>query len=151
MAEAPEYAIGAVHEKGEKILNKEETNAIDQNWLKEEIKREHAEAQRRGKTYREGKDAIPAEGKTAILVDDGVATGLTMRLAVLSVKSQNPEKIIIAVPVSPEEAIGEFKKAGADEVITLLPPEDFLGSVGAHYAEFEQVEDGEVIRLMRSA
>ncbi len=146
---APEYAIGAVDEKGETILNKTETGMVDQIWLKEEIERGRAEAARRGVAYREGKPPLSASGKTAIIIDDGIATGLTMRLAVRAMKSSHPKKIVVAVPVAPAESISELKKEGADEITTLLRPEEFLGSVGAHYESFEQTEDKEVIRLMR--
>ena len=73
-----------------------------------------------------------------------------MRLAVRSVKARRPEKVIVAVPVAPPEALSALKAEGADEVIVLESPGEFLGAVGAHYARFEQVEDAEVIRLMRS-
>lgn len=148
---APEYAIGAVLEDGEKILNEAETASVDQKWLKEEIARQKAEALRRGAVYRPGgKTAKPlaVSGKTVIIADDGVATGLTMRLAVIAMKARHPKKIIVAAPVAPTEAIVALRRDGADEVVTLLPPEDFLGSVGAHYVSFEQTEDDEVIRLM---
>lgn len=146
---APEYAIGAVLESGEKILNETETATVDQKWLKEEITRERKEAERRGLVYREGRKPTAIAGKIAIIVDDGIATGLTMRLAVRFAKAQDPEKIIVAVPVAPEESMRAIQGEGADEVVTLLPPEEFLGSVGAHYISFEQTEDDEVIRLMR--
>ena len=71
-----------------------------------------------------------------------------MRLAVKVAKKENPEKIIVAVPVAPPESVDEIKNEGADEVILLEPPEEFRGAVGAHYQEFEQVEDEEVIRLL---
>lgn len=149
---APEYAIGAVLEDGEKILNETEAASVDPKWLKEEIASQKAEALRRGAVYRPGgKMAKPlaVSGKTSIIVDDGVATGLTMRLAVTAMKARHPKKIVVAAPVAPAEAITALRKDGADEVVTLIPPEDFLGSVGAHYASFEQTKDDEVIRLMR--
>lgn len=146
---APEYAIGAVGESGEKILNETETASVDQVWLKEEIAREEKEARRRGVVYREGRKALEIAGKTVIIVDDGIATGLTMRFAVRFAKARKPEKIIVAVPVAPEEALRTLKDEGVDEIVALLPPEEFLGSVGAHYLSFDQVEDEEVIRLMR--
>jgi predicted phosphoribosyltransferase len=93
---------------------------------------------------------LEIKGKTAIIVDDGIATGLTMRLAVRVVKEREPREIIVAVPVLSGESIEELRKEGADEVIFLEKPEKFLGAVGAHYMEFNQVEDKEVVRLLGS-
>ena len=84
-------------------------------------------------------------------MDDGIATGLTMRLAVRYVRTQKVKKIIVAVPVAPADTIEELKKDGADEIIVLEPPEDFVGAVGAHYIQFGQVEDDEVIKLLRES
>ncbi len=147
----PEYAIGAVDENGTTILNEAETKAVDRSWLKEETGRQKQEAKRRSSAYREGKEPLGLAGEIVIIVDDGIATGLTMRLAVLSAKVQKPEKVIVAVPVAPAGALRALKDEGADEIVVLEPPEEFMGAVGAHYETFEQVEDDEVIRMMRSA
>ena len=146
-----EYAIGAVDEHGTTLLNEAETKTVDQSWLREEIERQKTEAQRRSTAYRNGKQPTPLLGKTVIITDDGIATGLTMRLAVRSVKAWKPEKIVVAVPVAPAGAMRALKDEGADEVVVIEPPEEFMGAVGAHYAQFEQVEDGEVIKLMQAA
>jgi|SRR3989344_330871 len=148
---SPEYAIGAVDEYETKILNDAETATIDKRWLKEKIAREHEEAKRRSVVYRGGREPHGLSGKTVIIVDDGIATGLTMRLTVRAVKARKPKKIIVAVPVAPAESLAALKREGADEIIVLLPPEEFMGAVGAHYAEFEQLSDEEVIRLLQSA
>ena len=144
---SPEYAIGAVDDSGAIILNDAETESVSQAWLADEIEREKKEAERRVKAYRGGRKPIPISGKTALIVDDGIATGLSMRLVVRSLRAQNPARIVVAVPVASAEAVESLRKE-ADEVITLEPPEEFLGAVGAHYIEFEQVEDAEVIRLL---
>lgn len=147
----PEYAIGAVDERGTRILNEAEAASVDQEWLAAETKRQHEEALRRMHLYR-GKRASPKiKGKTVILADDGIATGLTMRLAVRSVKAQKPHHIVVAVPVAPPESIATLGVEGADEVAVLESPEHFAGAVGAHYVRFEQVEDEEVIRLLKGA
>lgn len=148
---SPEYAVGAVDENGTTILNEMETATIDHAWLNEEIERQRAEAKRRSIVYRAGKKPISLKKKIVILADDGIATGLTARLAVRSVKAQKPEKIIVAVPVAPQESLEALKGEGADEVIALLPPEDFAGAVGAHYVQFDQVGDEEVVRLMEAS
>ena len=144
---SPEYAIGAVDDAGVTLLNEAETESVSQAWLAGEIEREKKEAERRIKAYRGGRKPIPISGKTALVVDDGIATGLSMRLVVRSLRVQNPARVVVAVPVASAEAVESLRKE-ADEVITLEPPEEFLGAVGAHYIEFEQVEDAEVIRLL---
>ena len=146
----PEYAIGAIDGHGTTVLNETETAAVDKTWLSAEAGRQQQEAERRSTLYRGGKKPASAEGRVAILVDDGIATGLTMRLAVRSVKMQKPKEIIVAIPVAPPEAVEALYREGADEVLLLEPPEEFLGAVGAHYIQFDQVGDDEVIRLMRA-
>jgi len=146
----PEYAIGAIDGHGTTVLNETETAAVDKTWLAAEAGRQQQEAERRSTLYRGGKKPASAEGRVAILVDDGIATGLTMRLAVRSVKMQKPKEIIVAIPVAPPEAVEALYREGADEVLLLEPPEEFLGAVGAHYIQFDQVGDDEVIRLMRA-
>ena len=146
----PEYAIGAIDGHGTTVLNETETAAVDKTWLAAEAGRQQQEAERRSMLYRGGKKPATAEGRVAILVDDGIATGLTMRLAVRSVKMQKPKEIIVAIPVAPPEAVEALYREGADEVLLLEPPEEFLGAVGAHYIQFDQVGDDEVIRLMRA-
>lgn len=146
----PEYAICATDEKGMLLCNEEERGHIDAEWLKEEVERQRQEAARRLKVYRGNKEPVEIKGKTVIITDDGIATGLTMRLAIAAVKAQEPKRVVVAVPVaSPEVARGI--KSEVDEFIVLLPPEEFLGAVGAHYAEFDQTADEEVIRLLKGS
>jgi len=145
----PEYAIGAVDEKGMTILNEAEARTVDQKWLKGEIAQQTQEATRRSTVYREGREPASIAGKTAIIVDDGIATGLTIRLAVRVAKAQDAEKIVVAAPVAPVESLRALKEEGTDEIIVLEPSEEFLGAVGARYVHFDQVEDSEVIRLLR--
>ena len=148
---SPEYAIGAVDENGTILLTESETVHIDQGWLKGEIARQKAEAKRRSLVYRGARKPPVLQGKTVILVDDGIATGLSMQLAIRAVKKQRPKKVIVAVPVAAAESLRVLKEEGADDVILLQPVEEFMGSVGAHYEEFEQVMDDQVIRLLHSA
>ena len=144
-----EYAICAVDEKGTIICDETEAQSVPQAWLTDEIERQKQEAARRVSAYRGGRKPANITGKTAIIVDDGIATGLTMRLAVRAVKAQKPKEVIVVVPVAPQDAPRQLKNEGADAVIVLVPPEGFLGAVGAHYEEFGQVEDAEVIRLLQ--
>src|SRR3989338_8478078 len=147
---SPEYAIGAVDENGTTILNEAETKALDQAWLAAEIDVQKKEAQRRSAIYRAGRAPVRLAGKTAIIVDDGIATGLTMQAAVRYAKAEKAS-VIVAVPVAPAESLQTLKQEGAGEVIVLEPPEEFAGSVGAHYVLFEQVGDEEVVRLLQAA
>lgn len=144
---SPEYAICAVDEKGTLLCNEKEAASVDQKWLKAEIERQRQEALRRIVAYRGKRAPASLAGKIAIIVDDGIATGLTIRLAIASVKAQKPACVVVAVPVASAEAARDIEKA-ADELVLLESPEDFLGAVGAHYEEFEQIEDEEVIRLL---
>lgn len=147
----PEYAIGVVDEHGATILNEWETKSLDKEWLAREIEKEKEEAQRRSATYRGTRAPIDLAGKTALIVDDGIATGLTMQLAVRAVKKSKPAKIAVAVPVSPPDSIELLKNEGADEVIVLEDPKEYLGAVGIHYVQFPQVEDAMVIKLLSEA
>lgn len=146
----PEYAIGVVDERGSTIFNSKEIASVSERWLKEETARQRAEAARRSRLYRDHKAAYDLAGKTAIIVDDGIATGFTMRLAVRSAKEQGAKKIVVAVPVAPPDALSLLKDEGADEIVILEPPEEFMGAVGAHYVRFEQTSDEDVIRFMRA-
>ena len=144
-----EYAIGVVDEKGNRIMNKREEKEVDLAWLRTETERQQAEAQRRLTVYRGGRPPLAIAGRTAVLVDDGIATGFSMRLAVRSVKAQKAAKIIVAVPVSSTEAVQMLTAEGADDVVLLIPPQDFLGAVGAHYVSFPQTSDEEVVTLLK--
>ena len=143
----PEYAIGAITETGEGIFNEEEIRKIDKEWLKKEIEKEKQEAQRRLRVYRGDKPAVNLKDKIVILVDDGVATGLTLKAAIKSVRQKKPKKIVVAVPVGASDSIEEIKKE-VDEVVCLYTPL-FFGAVGQFYEEFGQTEDEEVIEIMK--
>lgn len=143
-----EYAICSVDDKGTFLCNEAEQKLIDKDWLKKETERQRKEAERRVALYRGKREPLNMKGKIAIITDDGIATGLTIRLAILSVKAQKPSRVIVAVPVASHDITQELKQE-VDELIVLLPPKEFAGSVGAHYEKFEQVEDREVIRLLQ--
>ena len=145
----PEYAIAATAENGHFVGSRGELVAVDQAWLEKEIKKQRQEAVRRRKKYLHGRKITSPEGKIAILVDDGVATGLTLRVGIIELKHYNPSKLIIAVPVLPRSTANVITKE-ADELIALEIPSDdsFLGAVGAYYDRFTQVEDQEVMRIL---
>lgn len=146
----PEYAICAVNEEGLSLCNEAEIKFVDQNWLKEETLRQKNEALRRIEVYRGGRDSEEISGKTAILVDDGIATGLTIRAAIKSIQKKNPKELVVAVPVAPHEMITELRQE-TDAIIVLNDAEDYLGAVGAYYKDFPQVSDEEVVELLKQA
>jgi predicted phosphoribosyltransferase len=143
-----EYAIGAVAEDGCSIMNENEIAEANKKWLAEAIDGQKKEARRRREKYLGDRSPIAADGKTAIIVDDGLATGLTMRLAIKELKPRNPKKIIVAVPVSPADTAEELKKE-VDDVVALEAGPMFLGAIGTYYKNFPQLEDAEVIALMK--
>lgn len=147
----PEYAIGAVSESGHIIYDDAAISGIDKNYLASEAKKQKLEAKRRREVYLQGKKPISCQGKIAILVDDGIATGLTMKAAIQELKLRSkPEKIIVAIPVAPLEIIHEMESEEKVEFITVNTSAVFLGAIGEYYEDFSPVEDGEVIKIMRS-
>jgi predicted phosphoribosyltransferase len=145
---SPEYAIGAVGENGHAVFEESETARVDPQWLARRVEEERKEAQRRRVAYLDTRQTIPAEGRTAIIVDDGIATGLTMKLAIKELKHRNPKTIVVAVPVTPASTAREVRKE-VDELVSLQTPAH-LYAISNHYEDFPQVSDAEVIRLMRS-
>ncbi len=143
----PEYAIGALAETGEAVWNEAEREATDKKALDKVVRHETGEAERRVKKYRQGRELPDMEGKTVIIVDDGVATGLTVRAAVASAKGKHAAKIIIAVPHGAKDSLDGLRRE-VDEVVALEEPESY-GAVGEYYKDFPQVEDGEVIELLK--
>ncbi|MFA5413098.1 MAG: phosphoribosyltransferase [Patescibacteria group bacterium] len=147
----PEFAIGAVGETGEGIFEEMVIGAygITESYLQNEIKKEKAEAERRLKLYRGARPPLDLKNKTVILVDDGLATGLTMRAAIKTAKKFGAKKIIVSIPVTSPEA-AELVKKEVDEIIYLEAPA-FFGAVGSFYEEFGQTTDDEVIDLLKNA
>jgi len=146
-----EYAIGAITESGEGIFDQEAIASLNvtKDYLDKEVATEKKEAQRRLKTYRQNQPPLNLKNKTVIIVDDGIATGLTMRAAIKSAKEKKAKKIIVAVPVTARDSLKTIEKE-ADKVICLDAPL-FFGAVGAFYENFDQTEDQEVIDLMQKA
>jgi putative phosphoribosyl transferase len=144
---SPPISPGAKQGEIERVWNEGEIEGIDKDWLKKEIEKETKEAQRRLKAYRGEKPPFDLKNKTVILVDDGIATGLTLLAAIKSVKKQNPRKIIVAVPVGAKDSVSTIKKE-VDEVICLYSPA-FFGAVGSFYEKFGQTSDEEVIEILK--
>ncbi len=146
---SPEYAIGSVAENGHSVFNKEEISEISEDYLISEAEKQQEEAKRRRQLYLGGRKPINCRGKIAILVDDGIATGLTMKTAIKELQIHyKPEKIIVAVGVIPWEMSEELQKENV-EVVAVITDKDFLGSIGAYYQNFSPVEDMDVIKIMK--
>src|SRR3989338_3250038 len=124
----PEYAIAAVTESGDLVKNDEDMPDENAPWFKEEVERQRKEAYRRRITYLSGTTPVDTNGKIAIIVDDGMATGLTMKAAIVDLKRLKPKSIIIAVPVVPHDTFQKMEKL-VDKIITLKKPLIFLGSI----------------------
>ena len=113
------------------------------------VAKEQRELERREREYRDGKPAPQVKDRVVILIDDGLATGSTMRAAAAALRKQNPSRIVVAVPVAPAETCEEFRKE-VDEVVCAATPEPFQG-VGLWYDNFSQISDEEVRQLLNRA
>lgn len=149
--QSKELAIGAVTADGARLLNEDLMAALEvsEGYLAAETTRQLEEAQRRERWFRSGRPAHSVAGRTVVLVDDGLATGATVRAAVRSLRSRGAGRVIVAVPVGAPQACALLARE-ADEVICPRQPEPF-GAVGAHYVHFEPVEDAEVLALLGGA
>ena len=140
---SPEYAIGAISESGH-VISSPELEFFGEKWLAEQKILQLKEIKRRRQLYLSGKPSIDPKNKVAILIDDGVATGLTLEAGIQQLKAGHPKKIVVAVPVSPKSTF-ERLQGLVDEVVGIVVTDEFLGAVGAYYVEFPQVEDSEVM------
>jgi predicted phosphoribosyltransferase len=145
---SPEYAIAAVAEDGHMATNPFEVQSVDEKWFAENVRLQQEEARRRHELFMKGRAPVSAADKIAIIVDDGLATGLTMMAAVEEVRHFRPRKVIVAVPVASPEAVRELERV-ADSVV-VLDIASHLGAIGAFYMDFEQVSDSQVVELMNS-
>jgi putative phosphoribosyl transferase len=146
-----ELAVGAIASGGVRVLNEDVARALPNadEIIEAVTKQETAEVERREQKYRDGRPAPEIQGKTAILIDDGLATGATMRAAVKALRQRGAAKIVVAVPVGPLDTCKEFEEE-ADEVVCASAPE-FFQAVGQYYEDFSQTSDEEVRQLLASA
>ena len=144
----PELAMGAIASGGVRVLNENVVRwyRIPDAAIDAVTRTERVELERRERAYRDGRPPVPIEGHTVILVDDGLATGSTMRAAVLAVRKLHPARVVVAVPVGARETCEELRDI-ADEVVCAFTPEPF-SAVGLWYADFSQTMDEEVRRLL---
>jgi putative phosphoribosyl transferase len=146
----PELALGAVVDGADPqvFINRALAAelAVEESYISGETAHQLAEIERRRKVYFGERAPVALAGRVVILVDDGIATGSTMRTAARAVRRAGAAKIVIAVPVAPEDTVAELQ-AEADEIVCLDMPHPFL-AVGAHYAEFAQLSDEDVIAIL---
>lgn len=147
----PELAIGAISETGSVFLNEDIISLyrVPKEYINAEIKRQQEEILRRKSLYRQGRGIPLLEGKTVILVDDGVATGATMKAAIMAIKAEKVSRLVVAVPVAPPDTAEEIKMM-VDEWLCLETPHYFT-AVGAFYEDFSQVSDSEVAELLKGS
>jgi predicted phosphoribosyltransferase len=146
-----EFAMGAIASGGVLVLDQGlvQRLGIDQRLLEQAVAQELQELQRREQAYDGRRTPQQLEGKTAILVDDGLATGSTMRAAALAVRELDPARVVVAVPVAARETCGEFRDV-VDEVVCEVTPRPFH-AVGLWYEDFSQTSDDEVRELLDQA
>lgn len=143
-----EYAVGAIAEDGKPVYNADEIANLDEEWRVDAEKAARHLIMKRKQLYFENDRERPdISGRTVVLVDDGIATGLTVQSAVSVVQDKQPNRLIIASPVASRESI-DLLGTSAEQIVTLIDPADFNRSVGSHYVRFPQIEDDAVKALM---
>jgi putative phosphoribosyl transferase len=148
----PELALGAIvdGDHPETFINErlKEELEIPDAYIQEESDRQLVEIERRRELYLEGRPSLPLSGRPVIVVDDGIATGATMRAALRAIRRQHPSSIALALPVAAADAL-EALRSEVDDIVCLFAPTEF-GGVGQFYRNFQQVDDEAVITLLRN-
>jgi len=147
----PELAMGAIASGGIQVLNDDviRSRSISPETIAQIAMHESRELDRREQLYRNGKSALHFFGKTIILVDDGLATGASMRAAITAIRPQKPNQIIVAVPVADQQTYDDFRQM-VDQIVCVSIPSPFYG-VGMWYDDFSQTTDEEVQQLLNKA
>ena len=149
----PELALGAVTDGAghETFIDRDLVANLDVSdvYIEEETARQLEEIERRRKSYCKGRPALEVAGRTAIVVDDGIATGATMRVALQAVRRRGPARVVLAVPVAPPDTLAALGEV-ADEAVCLETPIG-LGAIGFYYRDFHQMNDREVTELLARA
>lgn len=147
----PELAVGAVSEGGELFADQRmmELTGTTDEYVARQAADQWTEVERRRRLYLDGRVPVPLAGRTAVVVDDGIATGATVRAALKALRRRAPASVVLAVPVASPDAVAALSPQ-VDDLVCLSQPAVFR-AVGEHYADFSQVSDDEVVRLMRLA
>ena len=147
----PELGMGAVGEDGVRVLNPDVLRqaGVTESQLAAVEARERAEVEERAVRLRRGRPAIPLEGRTVVIVDDGLATGGTARAAVQVARARGADRVILAVPVAPPETVAALRR-DADDVVAVETPEPFF-AIGGWYSDFSPTSDDEVVELLTIA
>jgi len=145
----PELAIGAITETGEGVFHRDliDELGVSEEYIKEQVAFEQEVSRKRLSVFRKYLPECSLEGKTVILIDDGIATGATMEAAIISIRKAGAARIIIAVPVAPPDTITRMKSL-VDEIECLATPVPFF-AIGAFYDNFNQTEEEEIIELLK--
>jgi predicted phosphoribosyltransferase len=145
----PELAIGAIGEGGVEIRNEALVDrlGLSEGHIGEVAARERDELDRRVAAYRAARPAVPLEGRTVIVVDDGLATGATAEAALHVVRARDAARVVLAIPVAPPETIGRLREI-ADEIVAVTIPRD-MTAIGLHYRDFTQVTDEAVLAVLK--
>ena len=122
---------------------------VDEAYIEARAREERPELERRCSVYRRDRPPTPIAGKDVVLVDDGIATGMTVRAALQLIRAMKPARLVLAVPVSAEDTLAELRPL-VDDLVCLLTPA-FFGSVGTYYHDFDQVGDDEVVQTLEEA
>ncbi|WP_157008601.1 phosphoribosyltransferase [Agromyces laixinhei] len=149
----PEVAMGAIGEQGARVLNEDIVDSafVSPGELRDIERVQRAELEARVKRFRGGAPPVPLAGRTALIVDDGVATGATARVAAHVAKARGADRVVLAMPVGAPDAVGALAADPAiDEIICLSMPRGFM-AVGMHYLDFAQTSDEQVASLLTAA
>jgi predicted phosphoribosyltransferase/dienelactone hydrolase len=146
----PELAVAAVADGDPPVLvfddETAELTGATRPWIEERARSEQGENRRRRQAYLHGRPPLPVAGRTVVVVDDGIATGTTVRAALKALRTQQPARLVLAVPVAPPETLAAMRPLVDDVVCLSQPP--YFRAVGAHYRDFEQVSDAEVVECL---
>jgi len=147
----PELAMGAIASGGVRVINQAVMSGlqISAEELDRVAAKEQAEVERRERLYRAGRAALEIQGRTVILVDDGIATGSTMRAAIQAIRAQNPARLVVAVPTAAGSTAARIRTE-VDELVCLTTPEPFF-AIGYFYREFPQLTDEDVREVLARA
>jgi putative phosphoribosyl transferase len=147
----PEFALGAVTQEGEAIIDRQAAESLgaSQRYLDSQIELKRGEVRERMLRFRGERSYPGLEGKVVIIVDDGIATGSSVSAAVMSVRKRSPKAVVVAVPVAPADSVETLSEDGT-QVVCLETPAEFM-AIGEFYQDFQQVEDAEVVRILEKS